>query len=83
MACEYEAAGYYSQGELKFKQCERVEAELAGKKWRSHRAVAKELKVGEQVYVRDTTGPLAGYIRVITLISEDRVSVSRAAITEI
>lgn len=80
MACVYEAAGYDRKT---FKKFDRVESELAGKKWRSHKAVAEDLQNGESVYVRDTTGALTGYIRHITAVSETQYSISRAAMTEI
>ncbi len=78
MACVYEAAGF-SAG---LKLCRRVEGELAGKTWRSHKAVAEDLLVGEVIYVRDTTGPLAGFIRQITRTS-DGYTISKAPLTEI
>lgn len=80
MACEYEAPGYDYDT---FEVLDRVERELAGKKWRSHKAVAKDLQIGESVYVRDLTGPLAGYIRQITSVSETQYSITKAALTEI
>ncbi len=79
MACEYEAAGYTTD----FKYCARVEAELTGKTWRSHRAVANDLKPGECIYVRDTTGALAGFIRQIRVVSEGKYTISKMPLTEI
>lgn len=79
MACNYESAGYT----LDFQYCDRVETELAGKTWRSHKAVAKDLQPGEAIYVRDTTGPLAGFIRHIRVVSEGQYTISKMPLTEI
>ncbi len=79
MACVYEAEGYTTE----FQRCARVENELAGKTWRSHRDVANDLKPGESIYVRDTTGRLAGFIRHIRVLSEGEYTISKMPLTEI
>lgn len=77
MSCIYVDEGWQLiKGELVYSK-RGLPKLFKNKKWRSHAACARDLRVGESIVVQETSGAWEGWFRMIKRTSKTQFTISR------